>query len=199
MSQNYPGPPVNDESHDDGLDDTVRLIRELTDAALGRTAPPVMAPKVDRNALAADLDVVTTLGHIDELPDPPGSMRGMKRAVLRVGAFNWMRQRAVNVSVGNLVAYLIAQLDHVYFTAAQSERRAAASVAAVEGQLADLRKLVTSVRDHNDAASARIKSLIEEHASELAAIRADLNETAGLLAGDPPSSAVSAMPRPERQ
>ena len=96
------------------VDQTVRTIHELTDAALGRTQRgPTLTARVERRQVEAELGAVAQHAAVDKMPSPAGSLPALKRLVLRVGAFNWARQRAVNVSVGNAFALVLAELDEL--------------------------------------------------------------------------------------
>jgi O-antigen chain-terminating methyltransferase len=167
------------------------MIHELTDAALGRTdRPPTLATKVTPTSVAADLGVISEHAHVDSMPNPPGSLAALKKAVLRIGAFNWMRQRAVNVSTGNTLSFLVAELAELRATSAQDERRAAAAESAIEAAINDLRRVIPSAEEHQMTArrladveaavhesGTGIQSLVARHSAEIAALTTRLQHT----------------------
>lgn len=144
------------------MDQTVRTIHELTDAALGRTnRGPTLTPRVERHQIEAELGAVAQHAHVDEMPSPAGSLPALKRAVLRVGAFNWNRQRAVNVSVANVLALVLAELDELRATVAQNDRRVAASAAAREAALEELRRSAASAASADERIN-ELKHAVDE-------------------------------------
>jgi O-antigen chain-terminating methyltransferase len=163
------------------VDQTVRTIHELTDAALGRTnRGPTLTPRVERHQIEAELGAVAQHAHVDEMPSPAGSLPALKRAVLRVGAFNWMRQRAVNVSVANVLALVLAELDELRATVAQNDRRVAASAAAREAAIDDLRRAAASAVSAQERVN-ELKHAVEEITGSNAELSALVNQNAALV------------------
>jgi 2-polyprenyl-3-methyl-5-hydroxy-6-metoxy-1,4-benzoquinol methylase len=146
------------------VDRTVRIIQQLTDAALGRTASrPALAPRVDHHQIETELAVVKHHARIDEMPTPPGSLPALKRAVLRVAAFNWNRQRAVNVSAANALTLIATEIDELRTIVSHAERRAAATSAARDLSIDELRRSTASSDElrHVTAAVADLRRAID--------------------------------------
>jgi 2-polyprenyl-3-methyl-5-hydroxy-6-metoxy-1,4-benzoquinol methylase len=167
------------------VDETAKLIQELTDAALGRRDQPLVVAPVDRRAVEVELGVIDQHGALDTMPDPAGSLTALKRAVLRLAGFNWARQRAVNHSVGESFRSVLAELDETRALTAQYERRAsmaaAASAASAEAlQASTERELrVTGRRvDETLAELATLRAGLQTVEVELASTRAELNALA---------------------
>ena len=166
------------------MDQTVRTIHELTDAALGRTRrTPTLAPRVERRQMEAELGAVAQHAHVDTMPSPAGSLPALKRFVLRVGAFNWARQRAVNVSVSNALELVMAELDELRATVLQHERRVAAGAAAREAALDELRRSTASTASAEDlrevaASIAELKHVIDGGTGSNAALQSELEDHA---------------------
>jgi O-antigen chain-terminating methyltransferase len=168
------------------VDQTVRTIRELTDAALGRNRGALMlAARVERRQLETELGAVAQHAHVDTMPSPAGALPALKRLVLRVGAFNWARQRAVNVSVVNALALVRDELDELRAMVTQSERRMAAAAAAQEAAVDELRRAThtaASATDLRELASsvatsvAELKHAIEEGTASNATLRSQLED-----------------------
>jgi 2-polyprenyl-3-methyl-5-hydroxy-6-metoxy-1,4-benzoquinol methylase len=151
------------------VDDTVRTIELLTDAALGRphrTLSPFIQP-TDIEHFDVELGAVRQHGTLDAMPDPSGSHRWLKRWVLRLGAFNWSRQRAVNHAVANSLELLMNELQMARATAQQLEFKQAASSLAVTEQIeaagremaskvADLQRAIREEGQRSDAADVRV-------------------------------------------
>ena len=119
------------------MTDTVRMIEDLTDRALGRTTgPPVLSRPASRGALHRHLEAIAANADVDAMPEPVGSGRGIKRAVLKLAGFSLTRQGAVNRSLIGVVNGLVLEVDHLNAEIQQANRRSAAAIAAMEASTA---------------------------------------------------------------
>jgi O-antigen chain-terminating methyltransferase len=165
------------------VNDIVSKIRELSDAALGRTsAQPTLAPRVNREQLDADLDVLAHHANVDEMPTPAGSLPALKRAVLRAGAFNWSRQRAVNVSTRNAFCFILAELDELRASITQNDRRATAALASAESEIDEIRRSSPSAEEHR--ALDRRVGVLHQHVDDVTTWSTDLHSTVQQLSAD---------------
>ena len=159
------------------VEETAKVIQELADAALGRTARSGLIPDVDRAQLGIELSVIKQHGAVDTMPSPPGALRGLKRFVLRVAAFNWARQRAVNNAALTAFALVLEELNEIRARATQSERRmATAAVAAAEDVRLTLESAIetnASAIETNASAIETIRSAGDTTAEEIERLRSD--------------------------
>ena len=97
------------------MDETVRVIETLTNIALGRQpAADLRRESMEHRQLRSELENVRLNADVDVMPQPPGSMQLLKRSVLRLGAFNWVRQRAVNQSLAHAIQLLAEEISDLH-------------------------------------------------------------------------------------
>ncbi len=115
------------------MSDTVQLIEDLTDRALGRTDQTVLLSRSPSRAIVHDhLASAVANATVDEMPSPAGRTRFVKRIVLKLGGFSLTRQRAVNQATIGVVNALTGEIDHLSAELEQERRRSAAAMAASE-------------------------------------------------------------------
>ena len=97
------------------MDETVRVIEKLTNIALGRQpTADLRRESMEDRQLRSELENVRLNADVDAMPTPPGSMQLVKRIVLRLAAFNWVRQRAVNQSLAHAVHHLAEEISDLH-------------------------------------------------------------------------------------
>lgn len=153
------------------MDETAKLIQELTDAALGRRDQPLVIAPVDRRAVDVELGVIDQHGALDTMPEPAGSLAALKRAVLRIAGFNWSRQRAVNHSIAESLRSMLTELDEMRAATAQYERRAAMAAAA---SAATAEALQASTERELRVTGRRVDETLAGYGIDLAAMRTSL-------------------------
>ena len=84
--------------------ETVRLIEDLTDRALGRSDEPVLLSRPpSRSIIQEHLAAMVENARVNEMPEPAGRSRFLKRLVLRLTGFTLVRQRAMNQALIGVV------------------------------------------------------------------------------------------------
>ena len=109
-----------------------RLIGELTERVVDHanraevTRPPTGATIHEH--LTAMLDNAS----LDEMPDPPGRSRLLKKLVLRLAGFSLSRQRATNHAMIGIVNALVDEIDYLNAAIEQERRRTTAAIGALQ-------------------------------------------------------------------
>jgi O-antigen chain-terminating methyltransferase len=178
------------------VDDTVQLIEELTELALGRRQlADVNRSSSDHQALTREVDNIRANADVDAMPDPAGSMRVLKQGLLRVGSFNWVRQRAVNHSLARALELLRDQLNNVQRQAELSARAAASTLATLEATVAaldssletavaDLRGAAQDDRERAESMTEELRGLLAAHVDGQSALRARVEHLESELAAE---------------
>jgi SAM-dependent methyltransferase len=136
---------------------TVQLIEEMTDRALGRTdAPVLLSHATERATVYVHLEALARNSNIAEMPTPTGRNRFMKRLVLRLSGFAFVRQQAANHAVIGALHAVLGELDATQLQLEHERRRSIAAIAAFEHRLIERTQ---QQRDLHSVAIDRISDL----------------------------------------
>lgn len=118
------------------MNQTVQLIEEMTERALGRAdTPHLLSARTERAAAIEHLDALIRNASVAEMPTPPGNNRLLKRLVLRLGGVAVIRQQASNRAVIGALHTLISELDSVLLHLEDERDRSIAAIAGLEQRL----------------------------------------------------------------
>jgi SAM-dependent methyltransferase len=118
------------------MEETVRLIEDLTDVALGRRGASLPLNGLpDRTEIHQRLLAIAVNESIDSMPEPMGQQRAVKRLVLKLSRFVLVRQRAVNQALTGIVEELLRENEALNAAIDHERRRAAAASAAIDAAL----------------------------------------------------------------
>ena len=160
--------------------ETVRLIEDLTDRALGRSDEPVLLSRPPgRSIIQEHLAAMVENARVNEMPEPAGRSRFLKRLVLRLTGFTLVRQRAMNQALLGVVNALVGEADHLYAEIEQERRRSVAAITAFEMN-------VLAANKHHRELVERLNSRITELSSQITplndASRSSATQLANLIA-----------------
>jgi len=125
------GPVSNVDNHPGAS--TLRLIQDLTDAALGRPSAPVtLSAGAYRVAAAPHLNALLANAAVNEVPAPAGRGVALKKLILKLTGFSWTRQRASNQAVLGLVEVFLREFENMNAIIEHERRNAASAMSAME-------------------------------------------------------------------
>jgi O-antigen chain-terminating methyltransferase len=114
---------------------------------------------------------------VDELPQPAGRSKGIKRFVLRLTGFFLVRQRAANFATKGAIEALLLGVDELNARLDDERRRTAASIAAIEPRLIAAAQLH---RVQLDRLEDRVAELQRMHGELEAALQSGGHDLASL-------------------
>lgn len=162
------------------MDPTAELIEELRRRALGRvTGEALPTAHASRHTLFEHLAAAGTNADVDSMPTPPGSNRFLKRIVLSLGRFSWVRQRATNRALLGAISELVAELDSLHDDLGKDRKRTSMGFGALEADIARQSERLEAGERRQSASVDDVREQLHKFEDRLASLDSALAELAG--------------------